>query len=111
MKLIEEYSGVGDLVQNGTVVCRVRYRINRYQAMLASGLPLPGMHRIEGSIAAEPARDGAVARGATLISADLIGAALTLTLEDGRSIGITVADAHGRVLTEGHGPRGGCSCC
>jgi hypothetical protein len=98
MTLVEECSGLGELSRQGTVIRPVRYRISRYQAKLPSGLPVPGLHRIEGTI---DSADG---------DADLVGAPLTLRLEDGRALGITLADAHGRVLTEGHGPRR-CVCC
>jgi hypothetical protein len=43
--------------------------------------------------------------------ADLVGADVTLELEDGRSLALTVADDSGRVLAEGHGPKHGCGCC
>jgi hypothetical protein len=43
--------------------------------------------------------------------AALVGANITLDLEDGRSLALTLADADGRVLAEGHGPGHGCSCC
>jgi hypothetical protein len=35
---------------------------------------------------------------------------LTLRLQDGRALGITIADTTGRVLAEGHGPSR-CLCC
>lgn len=102
MKLIEECSGTGDLVRRGEPMRRVRYRISRYQGMLeGSGLPIPGLHRVEGSVDLEGPADAAA----------LVGAALTLRLEDGRSLPITVVDTTGRVLDEGHGPGRGCSCC
>src|SRR5688572_9128990 len=102
LKLVEECAGVGELLRSGEPLRRVRYRISRYQGMLeGSGMPIPGLHRVEGSIDLEAAGD----------VANLVGAELTLRLEDGRAIGITLADAHGRVITEGHGPGRGCSCC
>ena len=100
MKLVEECVGVGDLVQHGELLRRVSYRINRYQEMLPSGMPLPGKHRIEGTIDADAAR-GTVCG---------IDTPVTLKLEDGRTMALTI-DAEGRVFAEGHGPRGGCSCC
>jgi hypothetical protein len=101
MKLVEECSGVGDLLLNGEALRRVSYAISRYQGFIeASGLPVPGLHRIEGSIDFDPAAD----------SADLIGTALALKLADGRLFGITLLDAGGRVLSEGHGPSK-CLCC
>lgn len=99
MKLVEEYAGVGDLSGNDELIPQVRYRIARYQGFIEhSGLPVPGVHRIEGSVET---------------SADLqavIGLPLTLRLEDGRAIAITIADTNGRVLAEGHGPMR-CLCC
>ena len=101
MKLVEETSGVGELRRNQDLLRPVRYRISRYQGMMeGSGLPVPGLHRIEGTIDFDPARD----------SADWIGAALSLKLEDGRVLGITLASSDGRVLAEGHGPAR-CQCC
>ena len=101
-KLVEECSGTGELVEQGVVLRQVRYTLNRFQGMLeGSGMPVPGLHRIEGvvdfTLGDEDAR--------------LLGAPLTLRLEDGRSLAITLADRDGRILTEGHGPRRGCSCC
>ena len=99
MKLVEEYAGVGDLETKGESVPQVRYRIARYQGFVDhSGLPVPGVHRIEGSV--DTAAD----------LEPLIGRPLTLRLEDGRAIGITIADSSGRVLAEGHGPSR-CLCC
>jgi hypothetical protein len=64
-------------------------------------MPVPGLHRLEGSI------DFPVGDART----HLLGASLTLRLEDGRTLPVTLADRHGRILTEGHGPSRGCSCC
>lgn len=102
LKLVEECAGVGDLLRKGEWLHRVRYQISRYQGMLeGSGMPIPGMHRVEGSVDL----DGPGA------AADLVGSPLTLRLEDGRSVAITLADADGRVIDERHGPGRGCSCC
>ena len=99
MKLVEEYAGVGDLTAKEAVIPQVRYRIARYQGFVEhSGLPIPGVHRIEGSV--DTARD----------LAPLVGESLTLRLEDGRALAITIADRTGRVLAEGHGPSR-CLCC
>ena len=99
MKLVEEYAGVGDLNAKEAVIPQVRYRIARYQGFVEhSGLPIPGVHRIEGSV--DTTRD----------LAPLVGESLTLRLEDGRALAITIADRTGRVLAEGHGPSR-CLCC
>lgn len=101
MKLVEEYAGIGSLRWQNTTIGAVPYRINRYQGMAMSGLPIPGLHRIEGTVTLTHVPDAAA----------LIGANVTLDLEDGRSLALTLTDADGRVLAEGHGPRHGCSCC
>lgn len=98
-KVIEESSGTGALEQDGTVLRQVRYSITRYQGMLVgSGMPIPGLHRLEGSTDLED------------VDVSLIGRPLTLRLEDGRALAVTLAARDGRLLSEGHGP-GGCSCC
>ena len=101
MKLVEERSGVGDLMRNGEIVRQVRYRISRYQGLLeGSGMPIPGLHRIEGTIDV----------GAGPDAGSLVGATLGLRLEDGRTLPITLTDPSGRILSEGHGPLK-CQCC
>jgi hypothetical protein len=101
MKLVEEYAGVGDLSGQGEVLHGIRYRIARYQAFSAgNGLPIPGLHRIEGAVDLPPNED----------VASLVGTPLVLRLEDGRALSVTLADACGRVLSEGHGPSR-CQCC
>jgi hypothetical protein len=101
VKLVEEYAGVGSLRLRDRTLGAIAYRISRFQGMAASGLPIPGLHRIEGTLALASLPE----------AADLVGADVTLELEDGRSLALTVADDSGRVLAEGHGPRRGCSCC
>jgi hypothetical protein len=98
-KLVETATGTGELVKDDTVLGRVRYSITRYQGMLVgSGMPVPGLHRLEGSTDFQ-APDAA-----------LIGQPLMLRLEDGRALTVTLADGDGRLLTEGHGPSR-CRCC
>jgi hypothetical protein len=101
LKLVEEYLGVGSLRVQDRTLGAVPYRISRFQGMAVSGLPIPGLHRIEGTLALSSLPEGA----------DLVGADVTLELEDGRSLALTVADDSGRVLAEGHGPKRGCGCC
>ena len=99
MKLVEECAGVGDLNAQGNLIPQVRYRIARYQGFVEhSGLPIPGLHRIEGSV--NTAAD----------LEPLVGQLLTLRLEDGRALAIRIADTSGRVFAEGHGPTR-CLCC
>lgn len=101
-KLIEAQSGTGHLLRAGVVLHRVRYRVDRYQGMLeGSGLPIPGLHRLEGTIEPE----------AEALTPSIVGADLTLKLEDGRFVAITVVSQDGSILAEGHGPGRGCSCC
>jgi hypothetical protein len=92
---------VGELIRGEQTFRSVRYRISRYQGMALSGLPVPGLHRIEGSVGLDDVPH----------AAELVGATLTLRLEDGRNLPITLVDTGGRVLSEGHGPKHGCSCC
>jgi len=96
---MEQSTGTGELVLNGTVLSRVRYSITRYQGVLiGSGMPIPGLHRIEGSTDYE------------VSDVTLIGRPLMLRLEDGRALTVTLAARDGRLLSEGHGPSR-CSCC
>jgi len=101
VKLVEQYAGVGALRWQDRRVSDIAYRISRYQGMAVSGMPIPGLHRIEGSVTLNGITDAAT----------LVGAPLTLELEDGRTLALTLADAAGRVLAEGHGPGRGCGCC
>jgi hypothetical protein len=101
MRLVEESSGSGELVLNGDTLRPVRYSIRRYQGFVeGSGLPIPGLHRVEGSIDFDPARD----------PSDWLETPLGLKLEDGRVLAITIISADGRLLSEGHGPSK-CLCC
>jgi hypothetical protein len=103
MRLIEESAGQGSLTRNTSnpVSLEVRYRISRYQGFMeGSGLPIPGLYRIEGTVDLDSSTD----------SSEWIEAPVTLRLEDGRSLQITVVDNAGRVLSEGHGPMK-CMCC
>jgi hypothetical protein len=101
MKLVEENVGLGELAQKGQAPRDVLYRISRFQGIAeGSGLPIPGLFRIEGSIDFHSFED----------SPNWIDIPLTLKLQDGRSLPITVVDNSGRVLSEGHGPLK-CMCC
>ena len=101
LRLVEQYAGVGCLRWRDRKLDAIQYRINRFQGMATSGLPVPGLHRIEGTLLLDNVTD----------AAQLVGADISLDLEDGRTLALTVADEHGRVLAEGHGPRHGCGCC
>ena len=74
MQLVEQYAGVGALRWREGKVGPVPYRIARYQGMMTSGLPVPGLHRIEGVVTL----DG-VPEAAALVGALAIGAYVTLT--------------------------------
>jgi hypothetical protein len=101
VKLVEEYAGVGSLRSRDGTIGTIPYRISRYQGMALSGLPVPGLHRIEGTVELANVPNAAA----------LVGVDVALELEDGRTLALTVADEHGRVLAEGHGPKRGCGCC
>lgn len=101
MKLVEEREGEGELTVRGQAVGPVAYSIHRYQAMTRAGLPVPGLHRIEGRLALD------TLPGSFRLEQDMH---LKLVLEDGRSLELTLLDTSGRVLAEGHGP-GRCGCC
>jgi len=100
MKLVEQCAGVGEVSWRDQTFRPVPYAISRFQAMTRAGLPVPGLHRIEGQLELdgvdEPQR--------------LSGGSIALTLEDGRTMRLTVTDEAGRVLAEGHGPSR-CTCC
>ena len=101
MKLVEETSGIGELSSDGVVLHRVQYRLNRFQGMTEqSEMPIPGLFRIEGSIEF----------AATANPDEWVGIPLRLRLQDGRVVGITVVNAEGLILSEGHGPSK-CLCC
>ena len=99
MKLVEDRSGTGELIRDGSVLRRVCYSLHLYQGFVEhSGLPIPGLHRLEGRIDLVDA------------PADWIDTPLALRLEDGRVLSVTLVAADGRILNEGHGPSR-CSCC
>ena len=99
-RLVEDSTGVGRVAWRDEVFSGVRYEVRRFQGMTSSGLPVPGLHRIEGSIDL-----ASVSRRAGILNEDLV-----LHLEDGRAMRVTLADHSGRVLAEGHGPSR-CTCC
>lgn len=99
-KLVEDRAGTGRVSWQDRVFADVTYRIKRFQGMSRSGLPVPGLHRIEGSI-----DFGAVAAPAELADKEVL-----LQMEDGRSLRVTLAGTDGRVFAEGHGPSR-CTCC
>lgn len=97
LKLVEECAGIGELAIGDRVLTGVRYEVRRFQAFAPSGMPVPGLHRIEGRIGFYDGRPVAPSD-------------CTLRLEDGRSLRVTIVNADGRVLAEGHGPSR-CHCC
>ena len=108
VKLVERCAGQGHLIGHDRVVREVRYDIAVFQGVLeGSGLPVPGLRTITGALDAPGvSAHGADATGSEF--ADLVGADLTLQLEDGRRIGITLTDADGCVAARGVGPGGPC---
>lgn len=100
MNAVEQYSGVGDLLLKGEAIGRVGYSLTRYQGQAGNGMPVPGLFKIE----------GALEFGAASVPEDLVGVPLTLRLEDGRALAVTLADRSGAVLSQGHGPQR-CLCC
>jgi hypothetical protein len=100
MRLVEECSGVGELQWRGENFAGVAYAISRFQGFARSGMPVPGLHRVEGRLEL----------GGVADRDRLVGENLTLRLADGRALGVTLAAPDGRVLSEGHGPSR-CQCC
>jgi hypothetical protein len=100
MKLVEETSGTGELLLKSLVLRRVRYQIKVFQGMYGNGMPNPMQRTVEGSIEV----------GAEEGAGDLVGANLTLRLEDGRGIGVTIADDSG-TIHQRPACTTGCSCC
>lgn len=100
LKLVEESSGKGDVLWREHVFEGVDYRISRFQGMTHSGLPIPGLHRIEGNVNLA----GVSQR------AEMVDTIFKLRLEDGRMLGVTLSGEDGTLLAEGHGPSR-CGCC
>ncbi len=100
MKLVEEVAGVGELKWRNERYRPVPYSISRFQAMTSGGLPVPGLHRIEGRLTLDGLIEGQA----------IVGGDVALELEDGRHLNLTVTDENGSVLAEGHGPSK-CMCC
>jgi hypothetical protein len=101
MKLVQESAGIGELLSNEVTLRQVQYCVRRFQGIIeGSGLPVPGLHRIEGVIDFNASTD----------PHEWIGIPLRLKLQDGSVLGITLVDAGGRILSEGHGPAK-CLCC
>jgi len=101
MKLVEEREGQGRLTVRGETVGDVGYAIRRFQAMTTGGMPVPGLHRVEGRLALESLPPS------LRFEANM---PLKLDLEDGRRFDLTLIDTDGQILGEGHGP-GRCGCC
>src|SRR2546422_8920232 len=97
VKLVEESSGEGELLLRSLVLRQVRYQIKVFQGMFGNGMPNPTARTVEGSIEA-----GGLP--------DLVGTNLTLKLEDGRTIGVIIADQTG-AIHQRPACTTGCSCC
>lgn len=99
-KLVEEQAGTGRLTYGDKAFSNVRYRLSRFQGMTRAGLPVPGVHRIDGQLQFAEEAD----------LHNLVGASVKLSLEDGREMHVVMVDEAGHVLAEGHGPTR-CTCC
>ena len=97
VKLVEESSGEGELLLRSLVLRQVRYQIKVFQGMFGNGMPNPTERTVEGSIEAGEL-------------GDLVGTNLTLKLEDGRTIGVIIADQTG-AIHQRPACTTGCSCC
>ena len=95
--LVEEVSGDGELLLKSRVLGPVRYQIKVFQGMFGNGLPNPAERTVQGSV------DGSDLSG-------LIGINLTMQLQDGRRIGVTISDESGTIHTR-PACTTGCSCC
>lgn len=101
LRLVEEATGRGSLEHTGTIVVAVDYTIARYLGLMeGSGLPIPGLHSIDGRVAPTLGTD----------LTPYVGTRLTLHLADGRAFGVTLLDADGRIGTEARHAIG-CLCC
>jgi hypothetical protein len=100
VKLVEESAGTGDLLLQSMVLRQVRYEIKVFQGMFPNGLPNPAQRTVE----------GALDFGGDAAHGGLVGANLTLQLQDGRRIGIVISDDAGTIHTR-PACTTGCSCC
>lgn len=100
MRLVERLEGVGELIEGDREHRGIAYRIERYQGFASSGLPVPGVHRIDGELVLDSVAD----------AERLVGARVSLRVDDGRVLNLALVEASGRVLAEGHGPSR-CVCC
>jgi hypothetical protein len=89
MRLLEQLSGIGELLQGNEVLQEAHYKIRIYQKVqdAESDQPKPDSVRIEGTLDSELLRD----------PLGIVGAELTLRLMDGRCVPITVLDHRGRI--------------
>jgi hypothetical protein len=101
LKLVEEYAGVGSLRCGDRTLAAIPYRIQSFSGNGRLRIANSGLASHRGHARARERAGGG----------ELVGADVTLELEDGRSLALTVADDSGRVLAEGHGPKRGCGCC
>lgn len=97
---VEERAGTGSVTCAGVTYPNVDYGISRFQGMTRAGLPVPGVHRLDGRVAFADKQAQAL----------LAGRQIVLRLEDGSVMNLELLDADGRVLAHGHGP-GQCRCC
>lgn len=99
-KEVETREGIGTVSCAGETYENVRYGITRFQGMTRAGLPVPGVHRLDGRVEFESRES----------LESLVGSDLSLRLDDGSIMKLELLDAEGRVIAYGHGP-GRCMCC
>ena len=99
-KKVETREGVGTVACAGETYANVRYGIARFQGMTRAGLPVPGVHRLDGHLEFEN----------TEALQALVGSEVSLHLDDGSVMKLELLDSEGRVVAHGHGP-GRCLCC
>ena len=92
-KLLEDLHGVGRVLRDGQLVREMTYSIQVYQRMreTSRGEVIPGERFIEGSVDYDMIRD----------SVDLIGAELTLHLQDGRTLPFLICGDSGQIVAAG----------
>ena len=92
-KLLEDLHGVGPVRRDGQLIREMKYSIQVYQRMheTSRGEIILGETFVEGSVDYDMIRD----------SVDLIGAELTLHLQDGRTLPFLICGDSGQIVAAG----------